>query len=376
MSRNIPSLLLSLITVGGCVACGASTERDIANNHAELLPAAEKIAEFDVGADISALAISPDGEGIAARTPNTPDLYLCSRKNAQCKVWTTSAGESSGDIPKSALRYSPNGRYLALIHDLEATQPADFWGGSVVHVWSTESAEVVQIIGDSQHGSTLPSLDFSPDSALLLRLFRINPQIPSDQVVAFSTNDWHPVWSLRTLPFHPDALALSADGKLLALGGSVFGPDVRQPETQIWLIDARTREIKRKIVGLPAQVTVEAISWSPDGNHIAVGLSIFSNSIPPENLKVFDVRTGVLVASTKTADELLFAVKYAGDGQYLIEDGLSGMVTIWEPSLKRVVQQINPGRGLTLARGPLALSPDRHLLAIAAGSRITVWTIR
>ena len=53
-----------------------------------------------------------------------------------------------------------------------------------------------------------------------------------------------------------------------------------------------------------------------------------------------------------TSNTFLYGIKYACGGKYLIEDDLSGVVTIWDSSLTHAVQQINAGRMLNIARGP------------------------
>ena len=77
-----------------------------------------------------------------------------------------------------------------------------------------------------------------------------------------------------------------------------------------------------------------------------------------------------------TSNTFLYGIKYACGGKYLIEDDLSGVVTIWDSSVTHAVQQINAGRMLNIARGPLAVSRDGGLLAVASGSSISVWELR
>ena len=160
----------------------------------ESQPVARKVAEFSADKDISALTFCPDGQCLAAKGQSAPLVYVCSLAHSSCTVFATTDGESLGILDKAALKYSPDGRLLALVHDWATmtTHPVQ----SVVHIWSVASGQLVHVIGDSQWGSTYPSLEFSPDGRSLLRLYQRSDRTPGDQVVAFSTSDWQPVYAL------------------------------------------------------------------------------------------------------------------------------------------------------------------------------------
>ena len=96
-----------------------------------------------------------------------------------------------------------------------------------------------------------------------------------------------------------------------------------------------------------------------------MAVSLLDDSVHADNLKVFDVSTGRVAASAATSNTFLYGIKYA-----------CGVVTIWDSSLTHAVQQINAGRMLNIARGPLAVSRDGGLLAVASGSSISVWELR
>lgn len=339
---------------------------------AEAQSVATKVTEFSAEKDLSALAFCPDGQCLAAKAQSAPVVYVCSLAQASCTILATTDGESLGILHKSALRYSPDGRLLALVHDWAnmTIHPVQ----SVVHIWSVASGQLVHVIGDSQWGSTYPSLEFSPDGRCLVRLYQ--HRAPGDQLVVLGTSDWKPVWGLRTLPFQPQALALSPDGKTAALGGIEIGAPIGARRNPIWIISTTTHKTVRKIDTVSGLVEIVGISWSPHGEHIAVAVSLLDESVHADTLKVLDVSTGKVVASAAAPDEFLYGIKYARDGKYLIEDGTSGVVTIWNSSLTHVVQQINVGRTLNIARGPLAVSRDGRLLAVAAGPAISVWEFK
>ncbi len=379
LATRITSLLLLLCcaTIGSGSASAkaetASTEK-VATGESRVI--AKKVVDLDVGGDVSTLAFSPDGKQIAARTPNSPTVSVCTLNPSNCRVWASDVGEQLGDLSKAALTYSPDGRFLALIHDV----PVDMTDASGVDVWSTTSKKLLRVLGvgdkEPQYGSPLPSLEFSPDSRWLLRLNQRSPEIPGDQLIVVETSDWQRAWGLRTLPFHPHALALSPDGRFMALGGDVFGPGLPAPQANIWIVSATTRAAALKINAFPVGVKIEKLSWSSDGLHVAAGASVVTDESSPENIKVFDVRTGKSVASVASSDKLVYELKYARGGRYLIEDGTSGVVNIWDSTLKHLLQQIDVGRGLLVTGGPLSVSRDGRLLAIGAGAMISVWKLK
>lgn len=340
---------------------------------------AQKITDLCVGRDVSALAFSPDGQRLAARTPSTPDVYVCELSSRRCTVWTNTAGESMGAAAHlSALRYSPDGRFLALVHEVPMTYEAHptFSWGSVVHVWGTGSQKLVYEIGDDQGGNGVPALEFSPDSRWLLRLYNRGGQTSGDSFVVWGTSDWRLSWSLRTLPFQPKAMALSADGKTVALAGSVFQNDAVAP-AQIWIVNMETRSVIRKFDAFTKEALVTHMCLSPDGEVVAVGANAILDGDNEDTLKLFAVRTGKVVASVRTAKDLMmYGLTYAQNGKYLIEDGISGVVTIWDSSLTRVVQQIDVGPALRIGPGPLAVSRDGRLLAVGVGPAVSVYELK
>ncbi len=271
---------------------------------------------------------------------------------------------------QSTLAYSPDGEFLALVHDVAdeyPNQPIQGWR-TVVHLWDAFSGRPVHLLGEV-HERGAPAIEFTPDSERLLRVYGRNAELPGDQFVVYRLRDWQVDWGLRVLPFHPERLALSPDGKYVALGGLVAAPGVAM-HAPIWIVDMATHQTTRRIDAFPADSNVGDLSWSPDGERVAAGASVFNVYPGVDTIKVFAVSTGKQIAGSPAPDQMISAIKYADRGRYLVESGDSGFVTVWDTSLRRVIQRI------ASTTGPIAVSRDTQLLAVASGSRVSVWEFR
>jgi hypothetical protein len=331
------------------------------------IPVATRIAEFQVAGDVSALTFSPDNEYLAVRVPTTPNVYVWAWRTGRL-ARTDSAGESLGVLHNAVLRYSPNGESLALAHDIpakDAAEPTNSWHNAV-QIWNTKSDATGRVIVDDQSGQTVPALEFSCDGACLLRLRQRGVETPGDQFVVTRISDWQSLWGLRVLPFHPDRLAVSPDGRLAALGGIEAAPGVAM-HAPIWIVDLTKRAIVTKIDAFPSESIIADLSWSPDGERIAAGASVFNVYPGVNTVKIFSVKTGQQLAGVPAPDQHISAIHYACEGKCLVETGFSGTVTLWDASLQRVLQKIPAGGGA------IAVSRDMRFFALATASTLSVW---
>lgn len=332
--------------------------------------AAVQLRDFSAGGQVAALAFSPDGEQLAVRVPETPNVYVWAWRNARL-IRAQPAGESLGMAAhRSALTYSPDGKVLALAHDVADEyphQPIQGWR-TVVHLWDGRSGQLVHVLAEV-HESGAPAIEFTPDGERLLRVYGRNSEMPGDQFVVYRVRDWRTEWGLRVLPFQPERLAVSPDGRYVALGGLVAAPGVAM-HAPIWIVDMATHQIIRRIDAFPADSNVGDLSWSPDGERVAAGASVFNVYPGVNTVKVFTASTGKQIAGSPAPDQMISAVKFALRGRYLVESGDSGFVTIWDGSLRRMIQR------LPSATGPIAVSRDTRLLAVASGTHVSVWELR
>jgi hypothetical protein len=66
---------------------------------------------------------------------------------------------------------------------------------------------------------------------------------------------------------------------------------------------------------------------------------------------------------------------YGGDGKYLIVSttGLANVITIWDSSLKSILQTIPLKKG---PGSPITTSRDGRFLAIAEGAVVSIWEVK
>jgi WD40 repeat protein len=183
-------------------------------------------------------------------------------------------------------------------------------------------------------------------------------------------NTWNTLWSMHLIPLHPTSLALSPDNKNVAVGGITLGPGVSN-RAQIVIVDLAARQIVRTIDNAFALgVGVERMEWSPDGSSLAVGARVGGSFKGPDAVKIFDAKTGDVVAEEPALAALVTALRYTANGKYLIEAGIDGAIRIWDGSHKNLLQTL-PGRDCYA----LAVSRSGSYLAAGNGNRVTVWRL-
>jgi len=359
---RIATVLTAILTLANtCDRVAAAAEGKIS--------LATRIIELPVAGEASALTFSPDGEYLAARIPSTSNVYVWAWKTGRM-IRTDAVGGIAGHLNKAALKYSPDGASLALAYDIpnpdpiQAPQP---WR-SVIRIWDMKSPQRARVI-DDHIGRTLPALEFSPDGALLLHLHEKSEKTSGDQFVVSRVADGQPLWGLRVLPFRPARLAVSPDGRQVALGGMEVEPGVVAMHSPIWIVDLAKRAIVRKINAFPADSTIDDLSWSPDGERLAAGAGVFNVYPGAKTVKVFSVATGAEVAGASAPDQLLSDLQYACAGKCLAEAGITGIVTLWDNSLRHVLQKI------PASSGPIAVSRDKRFLALQSESTLSVWKL-
>jgi len=259
-----------------------------------------------------ALAISPDGKTLAAGC-NDSSVRLLDARTGEQRV--ALAGIPQGYI--RALAFIPDGKTIACVCD-----------DSRLRLWDVAS------------GGLLKSV----------------PALGDMDRVGFR-------------PRHPNSLAISSDGSLIAVGGGGTTDKrgiLRLDETtffEVRVLDAKTGELVWSHVG--RRGSMDQLAFSPDGKTLAsatLGEVRLWDASAGDQMQTLKPRSGTVWALAFSPDNRLLA----GFGNTQIEERLACWLTVWNLRSGAIVHSIEAGQpsGAT-APGTLAFSPDSKTLASA-----------
>lgn len=333
---------------------------------------ASKVAEFHENRqfefwkyEIWGLDFSLDGKYLAAASPTTLEVQIWDWQNK--RIDRTLEKSQGAGLTAEPIRYSPDGRLLVACHSLAQ-------GDVVIRIWNTETWAVVHDISAINSGSC-EDVYFTPDGKSLIEVHQRNPIASGDNLIIYDTSTWQPVWGLRTAPFYPKALAISPDGKFVAIGGEVinplewpfstplptFGNPPLTDQSAIVIVDLAQHTITRTIQNYAGH-----LAWSPDGTYVTAAGG--------GGVKVFDVHSGIQVADEPLKSAHM-VVRYTPDGKYLLESDMDGLgnglgVRIWDGRHRKLLQVISGNVA------SLAVSRDAHYFAMSIDNKISVWQLK
>lgn len=328
---------------------------------------ATKVAEFKEDDDVSGLEFSPDGSRIAVSTFTELHVHIWTWKDRPRVERTLMKPHGTADyLSGDGLRYSPDGRLLAVIHGLAREED----GRGVIRIFDPDTGAIVHNIAEPLGGGDRSEIVFSPDGRYLLRTYSSDTK-DRDQFVVHRVDTWEKVWGWSTIPLNIFALAVSPKGDLAAVGGVTLGRGVTHV-AQILIINLNTRQVVRQIDdAFPKENRVDQLAWSADGAHLAAGGLTGGTYSEPDAVRVFDVSTGRLVAVEPSVPAYVTGLRYTANGKYLIESGLRGGVHIWDGQHKVLLQAIP-----VKYDNAIAVSADGAYLAIGEAAHVVLWKLR
>jgi len=291
------------------------------------------IRVLEHGADVSAVAWSPDGTLLAsAGADNT------------LRLWDPATGK-----PRAVLQgHEDSVRALAWSPDsaLLASRSSDH----TVRLWDLATGKPPTVIEIDPSGGEDLSLIWSAGGALwaLERDAPVRLWGPAE--------DWFPVVRQDCGVGSAQPWAWSPSGALLALGrlGRVDGKvEIRNPSkgNTLVLLEGHTR-------------AVEAVAWSPDGTLLASGGE-------DNTVRLWDSVAGKPVAVLEGHDDTVRSLAWSPDGALLASGGEDGLVLIWDPSKAMGAPELSGHRNWIW---DLAWSPNGTILASAGyDNSVRLW---
>jgi WD40 repeat protein len=178
----------------------------------------------------------------------------------------------------------------------------------------------------------------------------------------------------RTVDHPVVCLAVSPDGKTLAVGGAVKkgNPrDIHQPG-KCTLLDVSTGKVVRSIA---TERAVLAIAFSPDSKRLLLGERDRHKLVPADKKgsvfpRVWDVTTGKSVLELDGHTDLISGAAFFPDGKRMITASGDGTARVWGSATGKELLLIKTG---SFNYG-LALSPNGKHVAVGSGhTRLTIW---
>jgi WD40 repeat protein len=368
----IVTLAAPLAALPGSSASQTATQPPVSNG-SELI--ATKIAEFYEQRDVSTLAFRPNDQELAAGSLSSDEVHVWTWQGRSSIARTLRFSRANGI---NGLRYSPNGKLLAGVHFLGDPE-------KLLRILDSDTGETIHNIPDAS-AEVNYGIAFSPDGQLFMMSQNIG-LTPGDNFVVYSTHSWERAWALRTAILFPETFALSRDGELAALGGSVrVAPDAAKPYMQprLAIIGLEKHTSDRSIDVLSANCEVQFVAWSSDGVRIAVGgRPVFAGSrLTTAAVEIFDRTTGRQVGEfTYPQAQHVQGLVFTPDGKHLVIDW-DGVVEIWDSTHEHLSQRIEQSTKATQAAraklppGAITVSPDGRYLAIADGQHVSIWQFK
>jgi WD40 repeat protein len=328
--------------------------------------------ELPTGKVIHRLNVGNDAINSLAYTADSKVL-IGGGAAGQVRLWDlATGGEQPPGGPRApihALVFTPDGRSV-----ISSGQD------NTIRIWDAATGREVRSWGARVNKS--PNLALSPDGKVLA----VGGEAPANAQAPVRLWDTATGQELRVLPGHNQVvtcLAFAPDGTTLATGG---GDNL----VQLW--DPVTSKARRTLRGHP--VLVRCLAFSPDGSTLASGgyesaVRLWEAASGKPRGQVVAVQTttpyfsstmpgsGFRATGWNNQQVFVEALRFTPDGRSLISAGGGGSTLARSPCLcdlagERVLRRFGEG---TMHGAPLAVSPDGKVLATGGSNTIALWEV-
>jgi|SaaInlLV_10m_DNA_2_1039722.scaffolds.fasta_scaffold00159_6 WD40 repeat protein len=273
-----------------------------------------KISDYGVANafDITTVCWFPDGDKIAIMGRRNNDLQIFNFAGRPLQQASEMNVDQAGSSYVESIKWSPSGNYLAV---------GMYQGASVgVNVYKFDSNNTLELLHGTQidYGSAVYAVDWSPDENFLavggntpdndheLQVYRFNRQ---SSLCLTTSVDLGSEGGISI-----QALAWSPDGNHLAVGGDTL----TNSELQIYTMSQEDHfDNIIYCTGANYGICVEEIAWSSDGNYLTV---VGNGSISGDELEVYSFNSITSVLTLKDGVDIgnnIRDVAWSGTGNYI-----------------------------------------------------------
>jgi WD40 repeat protein len=266
--------------------------------------------------------------------------YLKRQLDAGQRTFVGSSGRANG------VAVNHDGSRLAVVYPESQS----------VEVWDVAGGRIAYALPD--HGARVTGVAFMPKR---------------NEIISAALNGNVSFWDARTgapgrVLRHKAgivALAVSADGKRLALGDSTRA---------VAVLDASNG---RSLLALPARDgLLTSVALNSDGSLVTVGWQMAPTNLGPPTAAIWDVRTGRKLAPLTGQWMATLGLTFSPEGKYLAAASLDARVRIFDPQTGKIVPNgVLAGHHAAVAT--VAFSSDGRRLASAGWDhQVRVWNTR